>query len=141
MRNQQDIWKARLQTPKIKGAKWAVRELDRGTGHLGVGNFVELVSQSDLVEDFHHRGMNGVAAELAVEILVHFEQRHRDAAAREEQRQHGAARPSAHDAARGLLDGADFFDSWFRENGDGDVHWFNRLKCGISGSRVEASLS
>ena len=62
-------------------------------------------------------------------------------AAREEQRQHGAARPSAHDAARGLLDGADFFDSWFRENGDGDVHWFNRLKCGISGSRVEASLS
>src|SRR6267143_5677690 len=104
LRNKKDIRKARLQTPKIEGAKRTVRKLDRGAGNLGVGNFVELVSQSDLVEDFHHRGMNGVAAEFAVEILVHLKKSDRNAAPGEEQRQHDAARPAAHDAARGLLD-------------------------------------
>ena len=72
-------------------------------------NFVKLVRQSKLVEDFEGRRMNRVAAEFAVEVLVHFQQRDRNAPASEQQRQHRARRTAADNAARGFLNVSKLF--------------------------------
>jgi hypothetical protein len=40
-----------------------------------------------------HRGMQRIAAEVAVEVGVRFQQSHRDALARQQQRQHRAGPP------------------------------------------------
>jgi len=69
-----------------------------------VAQFEQPIRQTDLVQEFERRGMHGIAAEIAVEILVRFEQRHRHALARQQQREHRAARPGAHHATRSLLD-------------------------------------
>ena len=46
--------------------------------------------------------MHGVAAKFAIEVLVHFEQRHADSPASEEQREHRPAGASPNDAANGF---------------------------------------
>jgi hypothetical protein len=84
LRNKQDVRESRLKPAQIKRPEVAVGKLDRRPGNLGMGNFVEFVRQPNLVEDFQGRGMDGVAAEFAVEVLVHFQQCHGNAAASEE---------------------------------------------------------
>jgi hypothetical protein len=59
---------------------------------------VERFRETDLVEDFHGRGMDRVAAELPVKVFVHFEQRDRNALPRQQQSQHGSARTTTHNA-------------------------------------------
>jgi hypothetical protein len=68
----------------------------------------QAVCQADLVEDFQGAGVNGVAAERAVEILVRFQERHRNAAPGQEQGEHHTRRASADDATRRLVHGVGF---------------------------------
>ena len=62
----------------------------------------ELVEQAELVHHLQRRGMHGVAAEIAQEVGVLFQHRHRDAGARQQKAEHHAGRPAAGDAAGGL---------------------------------------
>jgi hypothetical protein len=78
---------------------------------------VELVRQSDLVEDFHDRGMNRVAPEFAVEILVHFEKRDRDSVPCEQKSEYGSAWPATGNATGSLLTVDDFGASSLYFNG------------------------
>src|ERR1700730_13818766 len=105
LRDKQDVRETRLQSAQIEGAEEAIGELDRRPGNFGVGNFLEFVRQANLVEDFEGGRMNGVAAEFAVEVPVHLQQRDGNAASREEQRQHRARGTAADDTA-GSLRGA-----------------------------------
>jgi len=68
-----------------------------------VRDFVKFIGETNLIEYFHCGRMNGVAAEFAIEVLVHFEERDVDAAAREKQREHRSARAATDDAAGGAL--------------------------------------
>ena len=70
---------------------------------LAVRRLQQAVGQTELIENFQGRGVNGVAAEVAVEVVVGFQQGDGDAPARQQQRQHHAGRAAAHDAAGGAL--------------------------------------
>ena len=109
LRHHQDVRETRFQASQIEGLEFAVGKFDGRPGNLGVGNFVHLVRQSDLVEDFERRGMNGVSAKLAVKVLVHFQKRDRNALPGEKQGQHRAGGTAANDAAGSLLNVANFF--------------------------------
>jgi hypothetical protein len=50
-----------------------------------MGKLMQAVGQPDLVEDFEHRGMYGITAEVAVEILMGLEEHHVHSAARQQQ--------------------------------------------------------
>ncbi len=61
----------------------------------------KLVEQPELVHQFERRGMNGVAAKVAEEIRVLFQNDNVDAGARQQKSQHDAGRPAAGNAAGG----------------------------------------
>ena len=67
----------------------------------GVRQLEQVARQPDPIEDFEGGGVDGVAAEVAVEVVVVFQQRDIDALAGQEQRQEHAAGPAADDAAAG----------------------------------------
>src|SRR5882762_2295496 len=108
LRHEQDIRESRLEAGEIEGAEVAVRKLDRRPGNFGMGNFVKFVRKANLIEDFESRGMNGVAAEFAVEVLMHFKECDRNAATGQEQRQHRASRTATDDTAGSFLDVSEF---------------------------------
>lgn len=83
------------------------------------------IGQADLVKNLHRRGMDGIAAEFPVEILVHFEECDRDTAAGEEKREHDARGPAAYNAARSLRDAYDGTRRNFGLSGGGEAHVFN----------------
>src|SRR5215469_10378767 len=101
--NHRNVGKARFEAAEIEGTKRTVRKLKRGAGDFAVGNLQQFLRQANLVEDFQDGGMNRVAAKIPVEILVHFQQSHRNASARQEKSKHGAGGSTAHDAARSCL--------------------------------------
>ena len=70
---------------------------------LGVAEGEQGIREPDLVHDFQDRRVEGIAAELPIEISVPFKQRHGDAVTRQEQRQHRPRRPTADDATGGLF--------------------------------------
>src|SRR5262249_28148731 len=61
--------------------------------------FEEFFEQTKLIHCFHRRGMAGVAAEIAEEISMLFEDERINACAREKKTQHHSGGPAAHDAA------------------------------------------
>ena len=79
-----------------------VAEGDRQFADLAVTKGEEFVEEAQLVEEFERRGVDGVAAEVAEEVLVLFEDGDVDALAGEEEAEHHAGGTSANDAARGL---------------------------------------
>ena len=68
-----------------------------------MAHLVERSGESDLVENFESGRMDGVAAEFAVEIFVHFEECHWDAPSRQKQREDYARGASTDNAAGGLV--------------------------------------
>jgi hypothetical protein len=75
--------------------------------------------ETDLVEDFERGGVNGVAAELAVEVPVHFQKRYGNSATREEQSEYRASGPGADDTAARGLDVANFIGRGLRGSREG----------------------
>ena len=71
--------------------------------HLSVRQLQETVSQPNFVHDFHDRGVEGVAAKVAVEVLVHFEQGNGDALTRQQQREHCSGGPAADNDTSGFV--------------------------------------
>ena len=67
----------------------------------------QAVGQAHLPQQVEHRRLQGVAAEVPVEVAVGLEQRDGDALPGQQQGQHRAGRPAADDAAVGALDGGD----------------------------------
>ena len=57
----------------------------------------ESLQHAELVEDFHRRGMNGVASEIVKEVGVFLEYLHIAAGAGEQQSRHHAGGPAAND--------------------------------------------
>src|SRR5205823_858917 len=57
----------------------------------------EALEHPELIEDFHRRGVDCVAAEIAEEVRVLFEDQHAAAGACEKQPGHHAGRPAAND--------------------------------------------
>src|SRR5712692_6357280 len=76
-----------------------------------MAELMQTIGETDLVEDFQNGRVERVAAKLAVEILVGFEQRNRNPLARQEQRQYHPARPASDHAASGLVDVRDIIIS------------------------------
>ena len=68
---------------------------------LRVGNGEEFFEETKFVQEFESGGMDGVAAEVAEEVRVFFEDGDGDALAGEEVAEHDACRASADDAAGG----------------------------------------
>ncbi len=68
---------------------------------LGVRDGEELLEEAELVEEIERGGVDGVAAEVAEEVFVFFEDCNLDAGAGEEEAQHDARGSSADDAAGG----------------------------------------
>ena len=62
----------------------------------------EFVEQTKLVHEFERGRMDGVAAEIAEEVLVFFEHENFDAGASEQKSQHHTRRAAAHDATAGM---------------------------------------
>ena len=76
-------------------------------GHGELGELLmwerqKFVEQAQLVEELERGGMDGVAAEVAEEVLVFFEDGDIDAGAGEEEAEHDACGASADDAAGGF---------------------------------------
>ena len=71
--------------------------------NLLVGHGEEVIEEAELVEELLGGGMDGVAAEVAEEVLVLFEDGDVDAGAGEEEAEHHAGGASADDAAGGLV--------------------------------------
>jgi hypothetical protein len=46
--------------------------------------------------------MNRITAEISIEVVVRFQQRHIDTAARQQESQHHSAGPASYDATRSL---------------------------------------
>jgi len=82
--NHQDVWETRWEALEFEGTKRSIGELNRWPGDFSVRNFVKFLGETDLIQDFEDGWMNRVSAEFAVEVLVHFEKRYRNAATREE---------------------------------------------------------
>ena len=72
-------------------------------GDLGVGELEKAVEEAEFVEELEGGGMDGVAAEVAEEVGVLFEDGDGDAGAGEQVAEHHACRTSADDAAGGLM--------------------------------------
>ena len=60
---------------------------------------MDALCQPKLIEDLKRRGMNRVATEFAVEIVVHLEQRNACTSPGQQQREHRTGRPASGDAA------------------------------------------
>ena len=73
----------------------------REAGDLGVGELEEAVEEAELVEELERGGVDGVAAEVAEEVGVLFEDGDGEAGAGEQQAEHDPCRTSADDAAGG----------------------------------------
>ena len=71
-----------------------------------MGECVEALGQPELGEQFEGGRVDSVPAEVAVEVGMGFEQRDRDAAAGEQQAEHGPGRAGPHDAAPGFVGGS-----------------------------------
>lgn len=72
-----------------------------------MGKGEEGVEQAQLVEELERGGMDGVAAEVAEEVLVFFEDGDIDAGASEEEAEHDSGGATADDAAGGFWGRAD----------------------------------
>ena len=68
-----------------------------------MGESEEGLEEAELVEKFESGGMDGVAAEVAEEVFVLFEDSDVDALAGEEEAEHHASWASPDDAASGFL--------------------------------------
>ena len=98
--HQRDVGEAAGQAGQVDGDRRAGRQ--GRLAELAVGQLKQLVREAKLVQDLHDRGVQRVAAEVAVEVAVGFQQHHRHALAGQQQREHRAGRPGTHDAAGGL---------------------------------------
>jgi len=96
-------WTApRLQPVELHEPPRALRRDEAHRPQLAVAELVQVVGQADAVQHLHRGGMDRVAAEVALEVRVQLEHPHAHAAPGQEQAQHHARRPAAHDdAARG----------------------------------------
>ena len=67
---------------------------------LLVRQLEEFIDQAEFVHQLERRGMHDIAAEIAQEVGVLFENGDRDAGARQQKAEHHAGRPAAGHAAR-----------------------------------------
>src|SRR5205814_5790347 len=77
-------------------------ELSGKARDLVVRQLEEIVEQAEFFHHVERRGMDGVAAEIAQEVAVLFEHHDLHARTRQQEPQHHARGPAAHDAALGL---------------------------------------
>ena len=66
--------RTRLKSAMVRSP---IRRLDAHGAHLRVRQGVELLGQPERVDGFQGGGVDGVAAEVAIEVAMRLEQRHR----------------------------------------------------------------
>ena len=99
LRHQRDEFAAGRQMAEVHHRDALGADLEGQARHLLVRHLEEFVEQAELVHQLERRGMNGVAAEVAEEILVLLQHDDVDAGAGEQKAEHHAGRPAAGDAA------------------------------------------
>ena len=104
LRHDHHVGVARLQTSEIHQRQCALWRVQRDAAHLRVRQRMQRFGKTDLVEHVERRCVHRVTAEIAVEILVHFQQRHVDTAARQQQGSHHPGRTAADENALRLDD-------------------------------------
>jgi len=103
LRHDHDVWERRRQTAEHAGRVRAARRDELERRRLDVRQLVQPLREADLRQNLERRRMDRVAAEVALEIAMRLEQRHGHAGAREQQRQHDAARSGADDTASRVM--------------------------------------
>ena len=93
--------RAHRQVGEVGDLHVLVAELGAEARHFLVRQLQEFVEQAELVHHVQRRGMDGVAAEVAQEVAVLLQHDGPHAGARQQEAQHHAGRPAAHDAALG----------------------------------------
>ncbi len=101
LRHHRDIATAHRQMGEVGDLHAPIAELAGEARDLVMRQFQELIEQAELVDHVQGRGMDGVAAEVAQEVAMLLQHHHLHAGARQQEPQHHAGRPAAHDAALG----------------------------------------
>ncbi len=99
LRHQRNELALRRQALEMTNGRAVASDLQRHGFHLRMRKPEEFIEQAKLVNHFQRRGMNGIAAEIAQEILVLFQHRDADAGARQEEAEHHPGGAAAGDAA------------------------------------------
>src|SRR5262249_13971175 len=103
LRDHENVGIARLQPAQIKRLERTIRGLNGRPVNLAVTQLMKRRGQADFIPNLQHRGMNGLAPEIATAVFVGLKQRHGNPATRQQQRQHCSTRPRTDDTARGLM--------------------------------------
>jgi hypothetical protein len=83
----QDVRVLRLQAAQIEGREGAASGEQGGSSNLAARKFVDALGQAKLIEDLEHRGVNRIAPEFAVEIVMHLKKCGGHTSPREQQAQ------------------------------------------------------
>ncbi len=105
LRHQGDVLRVGWKMGKVGHRDVEVTEPAGHMRNLGVADGKQLIQKTKLVKKLERRGMNGIAAKVAKEVLVFFEDRNGDAFPGEQKAQHDSGGAAADDAARGLCGG------------------------------------
>lgn len=81
--NKGDKAEARLQAMKVSQGKGSLRCLNGQGSDFSMWKLEQTIGQADIVQNLQHRGVNGVATKVALEVLVFFQQHDRNAFARQ----------------------------------------------------------
>ena len=106
--DQRDVGELRVEVAEIGERERSRGGLDRPPADLRVAKLEQAVGQAERVEDFQRAGMDRVAPEFAVEVLVGFQEPDLDPLTRQEVGEHQPRGTAADDAATGLVDVEDF---------------------------------
>ena len=102
LRHQRDEFAMHGQVLEVADDQVVISYLQRQFPHRRMRKFEELVEQSEFVHHFERRRMDGVAPEIAQEILVLLEHDDGHALARQEEAKHHPGGAAAGDAASGF---------------------------------------
>jgi len=98
LRHEGDVFGDGGEVGEVGHYELAVADGDGHPADFGVGELEEAVEEAELVEELQGGGVDGVAAEVAEEVGVFFEDGDGDARAGEEEAEHDAGGASADDA-------------------------------------------
>jgi hypothetical protein len=102
LRQEHQVGVGDLQAREVGRRIGAVGERDLEIGDLAVGERMDPASKVELVHQVESRGVNGVASEVAQEVLVLLEHDDLDALTSEQEGEHEARGAPADDANAGL---------------------------------------
>src|SRR5271166_54052 len=99
LRHQSDKSAARRQMGKIGNLEKDIADLSAELPSFLMRPLQKIIKEAELMDDFERRGVNRVAAKIAQEVGVLFENEDRDPGSRQQETEHHPCRAAAGDAA------------------------------------------